>query len=277
MNGLWRQELVAVDVETTGLDPRLDRVIEVAVVRGGPEGCRRRWSTLVNPGVPVPNAHIHGLTDADLVGAPPFHAVAERLLQELDGVAVVAHNARFDLDFLGNELARLGRAIPEPRVFDTLGLARRCFGLPSNTLTALCEHFGIPRQRAHRAEDDACATLTLAWRMFATLDPHRRLTLDGAKELCRRRSAPELRALYEALLEAQHRARAIPIDYFAGDSPQSSHTRRVIRPLRVGTRRVVAWCYLREAERTFRLDRMRLVEDDALLAETGAVVLDRGV
>lgn len=277
MSGLWHQELVAVDVETTGLDPRLDRVIEVAVVRGGPEGCRRRWSTLVNPGVPVPNAHIHGLTDVDLAGAPPFHEVADRLLEELDGAAVVAHNARFDLEFLGNELARVGRASPEVRVFDTLGLARRCFGLPSNTLTALCERFEIPRERAHRADDDACATLTLAWRMFAALDPHRRLTLDGAQELCRRRSAPELRALYDALIEAQNGARAVPIDYFAGDSPQTGHTRRVIRPLRVGMRRVVAWCYLREAERTFRLDRMRLVEDDALVAETLAVVLNRGL
>lgn len=277
MSSLWEQELVAVDVETTGLDPRADRVIEVAVVRGGPDGSSRSWSTLVDPGLPVLNGHIHGLTDVLLAGAPSFPSVATPLLEQLDAPLLVGHNARFDLDFLEAELGRAGRELPPVRALDTLGLARRCFGLPSNTLAALCEHFAIPHARAHRAPDDARATLALAWRMFAALDRNRRLTVDGAIDLCRRRNAPELRTLYEALLAAQSGEQAVSIDYYAADTPGSGHTRRLIRPLRVGTRRVVAWCYLRDAERTFRLDRMRLADPEDSSTMTHPVVLDGGL
>lgn len=258
---LWTAELAAFDVETTGLAAGVDRVIEIAVVRGPPGGPVRRWSTLVDPGVPVPNAHIHGITDAMLAGQRPFAAVLPALAEALDGAVPVAHNAPFDIAFLEQEHRRAQAPPPRLVAIDTLGLARRCFGLPSNALSALCAHFAIPRVRAHRAEDDAEATLALAWAMFDTLDPHRALTVSGAIDLCRRRSPEELRAVYEALLVAQRAARTVAIDYYAGDAAGSARTRRTIRPLKVGMRRVVAWCDLRGAERTFRLDRMALVSE----------------
>ena len=98
---VWDVELAALAVETTGLDPRRgDRVIEVAVVRGRLGEAPRVWTTLLDPGRPVGATHIHGITDAMVVGQPRFPAALPALARSLDGALPVAHNASFDNGFL---------------------------------------------------------------------------------------------------------------------------------------------------------------------------------
>jgi len=155
-----------VDLETTGLSPAADSIIEIGLVLAGPDmTVERSWSTLVNPGdaVDVGPTHIHGLVAEDLRGAPALAEVADLLARDLAGRAVVAHNARFDVGFLTQALGgldRLERGARVPRVC-TMELARHFMATPSRRLVTCCETAGVAIGRHHTALDDALASAGL--------------------------------------------------------------------------------------------------------------------
>lgn len=260
---VWATELAAFDFETTGLSAQGgDRVLEVAVVRGRHGETPRTWSTLVHPGRPVSATQVHGITDAMIASAPRFPEVLDTLADALSGALVVAHNARFDMGFLAMECARAGRAAPTLDVLDTLGMARRVLHLPSYSLGNVADHLGVSRGRAHRAADDAHTTWHVAWGLLDRADPSRDLGVDGARSLCRRKGPQDLRSLVEALHRALGDAQPIEIEYAGaatGDGGGNGLTRRAITVRRVTTSRVEAFCHLRNEDRVFRLDRIRLV------------------
>lgn len=155
-----------VDLETTGLSPAADSIIEIGLVLAGPDGAvERTWSTLVNPGagVDVGPTYIHGLVAEDLIGAPALADVADLLVRDLAGRAVVAHNARFDVGFLTQALGgldRLERGARVPRVC-TMEMARHFMATPSRRLVTCCETAGVEIGRHHTALDDALASAGL--------------------------------------------------------------------------------------------------------------------
>src|SRR5689334_870213 len=90
-----------VDVETTGLDPAGDRIVQIAVAQVSSHGVlQRSWSTLIDPGRDPGPVKIHGLTNDHLAGAPGYADVSAELAQLLDNRVLVAHNAAFDWRFL---------------------------------------------------------------------------------------------------------------------------------------------------------------------------------
>jgi DNA polymerase-3 subunit epsilon len=141
---------VFLDTETTGLSFESgDRIVEVGCV----ELVNRRLTGrskhfYINP--QRPNSEdalkIHGLTDDFLADKPLFAAVADELVEFLDGAEVVIHNAAFDVGFIDAELARLGRppfASIASKVTDTLALAREMYPGKSNSLDALCRRLEV--------------------------------------------------------------------------------------------------------------------------------------
>lgn len=157
------QGFVAIDLETTGLSPRVDRVIEVAVIQLdlNLSPCVE-LVTLINPGRHIGATHIHGITARDVVGAPRFEQVAPMLLDVLRGRVVVAHNVQFDLRFLHAEFARIGIGLPEIPVMCTMQLAPQFLhGLPARSLAACCDAAGIALDGAHAAAVDARAVAGL--------------------------------------------------------------------------------------------------------------------
>lgn len=148
----------ALDVETTGLSPAVDRVIEIGVVlldeSGAPEST---WETYVNPGVPVRATHIHGISDDDVAGAPSFSDIAERLLGLLEGRAVVGHSVGFDVGFINAELANAGfrDRIEMSMSVCTLDQSRVYLADGRHSLGACAERAGIPKTVSHRALADA--------------------------------------------------------------------------------------------------------------------------
>ena len=159
-----------VDLETTGLSPATDSIIEIGLVLTGPDGvAQRRWSTLVNPGpgpdgdIEVGPTFVHGLVAADLEGAPRLDDVADLLARDLAGRVVVAHNARFDVGFLTRALGRSGHLARGARVprMCTMEWARHFMTTPSRRLTACCEAAGVSIGRHHSALDDAEAAAGL--------------------------------------------------------------------------------------------------------------------
>jgi DNA polymerase-3 subunit epsilon len=140
------------DTETTGLDPREDRVIEIGgveLVNRFPTG--RTFHYYLNPQGRVIDAEalaVHGIGAADLDGKPLFQEVADEFLAFIDGASLVAHNAGFDVAFINAELERIGApAVSQHRVVDTLALARRKHPLGPNSLDALCRRYGIDNSR----------------------------------------------------------------------------------------------------------------------------------
>jgi DNA polymerase III subunit epsilon len=166
----WRlASYLALDFETTGLDPARERVVEIGALRfiPGHSATQREagaMACLVNPGMRMPREviAIHGITDADVSAAPAFREVAPALTALAAGAYIVAHNAPFDLSFLRAELAKAGLPAPVNPVLDTRLLARAAFpGLSSYRLVDLAARFGIDTGRSHRALDDARTCMEL--------------------------------------------------------------------------------------------------------------------
>lgn len=148
---------VLLDLETTGIDPDRAFVCELAAIRfeGGRES--DRLITLVRPPEPVgESVNVHGITDAQLAGAPPLSSCAEPLARLLRGACIVGHRVGFDLSFL-QAAARRGEVPAPPRhALDTRAIARRAWHRGSYGLAALCAERGLPGP-THRAEADARA------------------------------------------------------------------------------------------------------------------------
>ena len=146
------------DLETTGLWPSVDRIVEIGVIRLAPDGHEvGAWTTLVDPDRDVGASEIHGLTAFDLRGAPRFRDLAPSLLAMLAGTRLAAHNARFDLAFLSCELARAGIDWGTPDALCTMNAASRLGLTSSRQLACACAELGIPHPDSHCAITDARA------------------------------------------------------------------------------------------------------------------------
>jgi DNA polymerase-3 subunit epsilon len=154
--------VACIDVESTGLSPSRDRVVEIAVVRIGPNPAR--WESLINPGRDPGPSFAHGIYADDLVDAPSFEDVAPELAEILDGCVIAAHNVNFDSSFLRYEFRRLGVAFPDHPLLDTIraGWALGCVTSgDSRKLVDLCAREGIALENAHTAMGDASAVAEL--------------------------------------------------------------------------------------------------------------------
>ncbi len=146
------------DTETTGLDNRADRIIEIGgieLINHFPTG--NTLHLYINPGdrkVHPDALAVHGITDESLKDKPPFADVADQILEFFTGAKWIAHNATFDMGFVNAEFARLGRPpILPDMVIDTLAMARRKHPMGPNSLDALCRRYGI--DNSHRTRHGA--------------------------------------------------------------------------------------------------------------------------
>ncbi len=151
-----------VDLETTGTSSAVGGITEIGAVkyRGGEEVSR--FSTLINPGQPIPAniVVLTGISSSMVADAPRIEDVLEMFLDFVQGTVLVAHNARFDVGFLNAALERHGYDPLSNAVVDTVTLARRLVRseVPNCKLSTLAAHFNFPHQPVHRAMDDVLAT-----------------------------------------------------------------------------------------------------------------------
>lgn len=168
-------EAVAVDLETTGLNVRTARIVQIGAVpfaEGRPKD-GAGFSMLVNPGVPIPATAtaIHGLSNADVLGARSVAGALAELARFIGGRPVIGHAVGFDLAVINAEARRVGGREFRPRFLDTRLLGELVApALPEFTLEALGAWLGVEPEGRHSAIGDA---LTAA-RIFAALVPHLR-------------------------------------------------------------------------------------------------------
>ncbi|MCP9901831.1 3'-5' exonuclease [Cyanobium sp. Cruz CV13-4-11] len=163
-----------VDLETTGTG-QLCRIVESALLLLSPDGeIEQEWSTMINPGVPIPNAAVHGINEHLAAAAPSFSAVAPTLAALLEGRVLVAHNLdRFDGPILRHHLWEASEAWPELVV--DLGDGIDTMPNPFLSLSKLCAAHGVTLSGddAHTALGDTRALAALMRHGLPHLHPSR--------------------------------------------------------------------------------------------------------
>jgi DNA polymerase-3 subunit epsilon len=204
----WRDLPIAlVDVETTGRDASVDRVVEVGIAVGRNGVVIARYNWLINPGVPIPDEAkaVHHISDDDVKDSPKFAAIAHEISAALHGCVPAAYNAAFDRAFLANEFGRAGApkdpaSSPLPPALrrdvdwvDPLVWAREVQkDEKSKALGEVAGRLGVKLENAHRASDDAEAALLVMYGLAtdpripdaygAVVQEQRRLALAQADE-----------------------------------------------------------------------------------------------
>jgi DNA polymerase-3 subunit epsilon len=180
---------VVFDLETTGLDPKKDRIVEIGAVKFDQHGLIARFSVLINPGIPMPFAasQVNHITDKMLKDKPSLQDTLPDFVRFIEGAVLIAHNSAFDSSFINEALLKcytevqknddqsyqpslLDDVIPQEqtqswtapfpslpnRIIDTIPLAKQAFpGRWKYNLQDLSRDLGITAKDAHRAEDDA--------------------------------------------------------------------------------------------------------------------------
>ncbi|MEM9920330.1 MAG: exonuclease domain-containing protein [Bacteroidota bacterium] len=157
-----------IDVETTGGRAARDKITEIGIVLFDGEKVLETYESLINPerAIPANISRITGITDEMVAESPKFYEVAKKIVTMTEGAIFVAHNVRFDYNFIREEFKRLGYTYTR-RQLDTVRLSRTSFpGLRSYSLGNLIKHFGIKVDRRHRALDDAIATTDILGRIL---------------------------------------------------------------------------------------------------------------
>jgi DNA polymerase III epsilon subunit family exonuclease len=157
--------IVALDIETTGLDPQTDAIIEIGAVRFEGNRIEDEFTTLINPGRHIPEfiSGMTGITDEMVRQADHIRDILDKLVAFVGDAPILGHNIQFDLSFFKKyNIFELNETI------DTYELASVL--LPSSSrynLDSLGRHFGIPNPEWHRGLNDAKITFHLYQRLYA--------------------------------------------------------------------------------------------------------------
>ena len=156
------QGLVALDVESTGLSPLVNRITELAAVKLLPTGELKTFQTLIDPQVAIPpnTIAINQITDRMVQGGPTIQQILPDFLNLVGALPVLGHNAKFDLGFLIFATHKCAQSFTGNDIYCSCKFARKALPqLSGHGLAALADHFGLPRFQHHRALADAEACL----------------------------------------------------------------------------------------------------------------------
>ena len=187
-------DAVVFDTETTGLDVKTARIVQIGAVRlneGEPEP-GGELDMFVDPGVPVPPAStkIHGISDGDLAGAPGFPAMREHFDAFVGDRILIGHSIGFDLAVMRAESDRAGLEWEKPRALCTRMLAQVVQpNLPTHDLEALASWLGVELSARHSAIGDARSTARVFCALVPRLLERNVRTLAEAEAACGRLSA----------------------------------------------------------------------------------------
>jgi len=256
----------AVDCETTGVNPLVHEIIEVAAIRftlagGIAEACHG----LVRPAgrISPESAFVHGITDEMTADAPPFSGIKEKLFRCIGDSVIVGHNPQFDISFLS--LAAGKTELPSFQCVDTEKIARHAFpDLPNYRLGTVCSYLGLGLEY-HRALPDAYGSAELFIRSLEVLDPEGSWRVRDISRLCgplhrARKRAQSLRDRVSAAVCST----TMLIRYEGSDGEVTERKIEPFAVIRHGEKSYLrAYCHARKDIRLFKMDRMTLLWPEA--------------
>ena len=264
-NHIQNLTFTAFDIETTGLTPVIDRIVEIGAVKFKNEEITDSFREMVDPEMSIsPGAFaVNGITDDMVKGKPTIDQVLPEFVRFLGGSVPVAHNALFDVGFLAYDISRFNLQPAEKPVLDTMNLSKNCFpGLYSYSLENIAGSLNIQSEGFHRALADSEICMKIFCRCLSTFNSPDEATLDevirfNGPPLYFRMGDTDFQGYPPALKEALQIGKSVEIVY---QDASGSETTRLITPLTVGYSRgavmIEAFCHLRNAKRNFRLDRI---------------------
>lgn len=260
-----QEEFIAFDLETTGLHPVFDRIIEIGAVRFRGDGAvLESFQQLIDPerAISAGAMAVNGITDQMVAGQPVIEEVLPGFVEFIGAspVVMMAHNAGFDMGFFSFAFSRLGWERPQHPVIDTLTLARQRIVLSNYRLETVGRHLCRIAYARHRALEDALLVKDIFLSLVG-INP----VLGSTAELFRVAPALEFDrygaalkkppAGFEALWEAIAVEQPVEIEYLGGSTPGAV---RVVTPLGVtqsgGRTYLSAFCHQSSMQKTYRLD-----------------------
>jgi DNA polymerase III epsilon subunit family exonuclease len=256
---------VAFDIETTGLAPVCDRIVEIGAVKFRDEKVIDTFEELVDPQTPISAeaTQVNGITDDMVRGRPTIEQVLPQFVSFLGEAVPVAHNAPFDVGFLCYDISRLHLKAAERPILDTCAIPKKVLPqLSSYSLENLARDLQIRSDLFHRALADARVCMQILGACVARMGGADKVKLGDLLDA----NGPALylnvgeivfERRFQPLKEALESQAVVEIVYQNG---YGSTTTRRIKPLTVGLYRgtvmVEAFCHLRRGKRSFRLDRI---------------------
>jgi DNA polymerase III epsilon subunit family exonuclease len=263
-------EFTIFDTETTGLDPETgDRIVEIAGIRIKNQETLGVFQTLVSPGRPISEAafRVNNITARMLEGAPAIEEALPKFLDFAKDSCLCSYNAGFDLGFINHELRLIGKGYLEGFVVaDILKMAKRLLpGLARYALWFVAEQLNIKSKQLHRALSDVELTLGVFHKLKEIL------CVKGISDFEQFLGLFTVNAYFLQSLNAQKLSRiqeainlgvGLKIKYIASAGAEVSEREVVPKELKQENDRnyLVAFCRLRNEERTFRVDGILHIE-----------------
>ncbi|MDA3900881.1 MAG: exonuclease domain-containing protein [Spirochaetes bacterium] len=263
-SSIYKQSFCALDIETTGVNPFTDKIIEIGIVKFSiDKGEVESYETLINPGIPVSHqSHlIHNITEEDLTDKPAYHEVYDLIRDTIKDTYLVIQNPQFDLSFLQSENRSADLPIFTNYSFDTVILAKKVFkGLKNHKLETVSRHLNCVRN-FHRALDDAFCCMDIFVEGVKRIDPAHLFTVSDLSGVCGFNTE-------EKILRVMHNYKWKGVTLEPGfeyiikySDKAGSVTERKILTKNLfkngSTLFLHAFCHLRNEERFFKLARIR--------------------
>ncbi len=179
---------ISLDLETTGFDPKKDKIIEFGAIKFDLQGNKETLQFLVNPGITLPQiiTHITSITDKDLAYAPKFEDKIEEIKAFIGDSPIVGHNIQFDINFLTENNIEIKNPL-----YDTFKLSGILLpSLPSYSLEILSGALNLKHKEKHRALDDAIAAMELFLTLSKIFQNLEEKTIKRIHSLCEKTSCP---------------------------------------------------------------------------------------
>jgi DNA polymerase-3 subunit epsilon len=212
-----KEFFICIDCEATGLDPKNDRIVEIAIAKFNMDGIVESYETLIDPECDIPQSsiEIHHITQDLVTGKPKIQEVLAKILAMIPKEAIImGHGIKFDIDLIVEASKRF--AIPcnieRNKTIDTLRLARLYGESSTNSLEVLRQHFNIPNEIAHRAMSDVVVNIKVFYQLIKTFKTSHQV-LERLKKPVKLRTMPL----------GKHKGRLfkdIPIEYLGWASKQ---------------------------------------------------------
>ena len=180
----FETDFVVIDTETTGLSPVFDKIIEIGAVRVSSGKIVDTFSSLINPGIHIPAtiSELTGISDEMVANSDCIEIVLPKFMEFCQGAVLVAHNAPFDIEFIRENLKRIGMS-EDFTVVDSLNLSRMLLkDNKRHTLRDVAKALNIPIVNLHRALDDADLTTRVFLRFLDMMKEQGITTLQETKE-----------------------------------------------------------------------------------------------